>query len=192
MSMDGQQGGRWTAFHGADRIATGALAEVAAGARTALDQDPAASIQVFDDETGRIIDLDLRGTPGEVRERYTAEATAARGPGRPKLGVIGREVTLLPRHWNWLGRQPGGASVALRKLVDEARRRHADRDRVREAQEAALRFMTTMAGDRPGYEEAVRALFAADRPAFRDLIADWPRDVRAYAEQLAVPAWAAT
>ena len=118
--------------------------------------------------------------------RY-ADQTAAepRGRGRPRLGVVAREVTLLPRHWDWLGLQPGGASVALRRLVEEARRASGDRDRVRAAQDAAYCFISAIAGNLPGFEEAARALFAYDRRRFADLIAGWPEDVRDYAIQLA-------
>jgi uncharacterized protein len=125
----------------------------------------------------------------------TADATAAsdaepelpqsRGPGRPKLGVVAREITLLPRHWDWLAQQTGGASVAIRKLVEQARRIGEDRDRIRQAQEAAYRFMSVMAGNRPHYEDAIRALFADDRPGFGKLIAGWPVDIRDHASKLA-------
>ncbi|MCC8949515.1 DUF2239 family protein, partial [Bradyrhizobium sp. Arg62] len=111
--------------------------------------------------------------------------TAPRGPGRPKLGVVAREITLLPRHWDWLAQQKGGASVAIRKLVDEARRSSGDKDRTRSAQDAAYRFMTVMAGNRPNYEDAIRALFAHDRRRFATLIADWPADIRDHAIRLA-------
>jgi hypothetical protein len=110
---------------------------------------------------------------------------ASRGPGRPKLGVVAREVTLLPRHWEWLARQTGGASVALRKLVEEARRTGEVGHRVRQAQEAAYRFMSVMAGNRPNYEEAIRALFAGEASRFEKLIAEWPADVRRHAARLA-------
>jgi hypothetical protein len=130
--------------------------------------------QIFDDATGRPIDIDIRGTIEEVR-----------GRGRPKLGVIAREITLLPRHWDWLNSQPGGASVALRKLVEEARRTSGDRDRIRSAQEAAYHFMSAIAGNLPGFEEASRALFAYDRRRFGDLIAAWPEDIRDHVIKLA-------
>jgi hypothetical protein len=113
-----------------------------------------------------------------------------RGPGRPKLGVVAREVTLLPRHWEWLGRQPGGASVALRKLVEDARRANGGKDRIREAREAAYRFMSAMAGNEPGFEEATRALFAGARGAFEANVAGWPHDVKAHARRLAEPSFA--
>src|SRR3546814_490284 len=110
-------------------------------------------------------------------------AEAPRGRGRPKLGVTAREVTLLPRHWDWLAAQPGGASVALRKLVEQAMR--DDRQTRRAAQEAAYRVMTALAGDLPGYEEAIRALFAGDRQRFEQQIAGWPADLRDYVTRLA-------
>jgi len=141
---------------------------------------------VFDDATGRQVDFDSRGTPEEIAKRYSEPSSAEpRGRGRPRLGVIPREVTLLPRHWDWLNAQPGGPSAALRRLVDGARRASGDRDRVRAAQEAAYHFLSAVAGNLPGFEEAMRALFAYDRRRFGELIASWPDDVRDYAIRLA-------
>ncbi|MFN3514412.1 MAG: DUF2239 family protein [Phenylobacterium sp.] len=166
---------RFVVFAGPLRISAGGLAEAAAAARRAQDEDPAAAILVFDRDTARVVDLDLRGTEQEVAARYTpAEAPAARR-GRPKLGVVAREVTLLPRHWDWLARQPGGASVTLRKLVEAARKADAGAARVRT--EAAYRFMSAMAGDLPGFEEAARALFAGERSRLDDLMTAWPKDI---------------
>jgi len=148
------------------------------------------SFLIFDDSTGRPIDFDTRGTVEELTSRLSSsagnpEASRPRGRGRPRLGVVAREVTLLPRHWDWLSNQPGGASVALRKLVEAARKHGGDRDRVRAAQEAAYHFMSAIAGDLPGFEEATRALFAYDRRRFGSLIAAWPEDVRDHAIELA-------
>ena len=154
-------------------------------------------IIIFSDATGRPIDLDLRGTEREIVARLPqpasppdAEPTRRRrrsraGAGRPRLGVVAREVTLLPRHWEWLGAQPGGASVALRKLVDEARRANGDADRARAARDAAYHFMSVMAGNLAGFEEASRALFADDRRRFVGLIAGWPDDIRDHVVKLA-------
>ena len=179
------------------RLASGPLAEVALAVMKASDKVAAEPIVIFDDANGRPIDLDLRGTERDIMARLPlpaanpdapADDEAApepRGRGRPKLGVVAREVTLLPRHWEWLGAQPGGASVALRKLVEEARRASGDRDRSRAAREAAYHFMSTMAGDLPGFEEASRALFADDRRRFGDLIAGWPGDIRDHTVRLA-------
>ena len=165
------------AFDGARRIAAGPLDEVAAVARSLVQAGR--PVLVFDDETGRVIDLDPRGA-----------TEPARRPGRPRLGVAAREVTLLPRHWDWLGRQSGGASAALRRLVETAMRQDAGPERRRLAQEAVYRFATAMAGDAPGYEEAMRALFAGDRGGFETLTATWPADVGEHARRLAVAAFA--
>jgi len=176
-----------TAFEGQTRIASGLPADVALAVRLVLAGGGQASVLIFDDATGRQIDLDLRGSDDEIRARYgPGEETAApRRPGRPKLGVVAREVTLLPRHWEWLSSQPGGASVALRKLVEEARRANASKDAVRLAREAAYRFTTAMAGNEPGYEEAARALFAGDEAKFNLLTGGWPDDIRDHARKLA-------
>jgi uncharacterized protein len=187
----------YTAFHGNRRLASGPLRIVALLVKRAIDSGAAGTVWLFDDATGRSVEIDTRGSDEEVVGRL-AQRTAVnecadahvdvdtrRGRGRPKLGVIAREVTLLPRHWDWLATQPGGASVALRKLVEEARKTHAATDRRREALERAYRFMSCMAGDMPGFEEAARALFARDERRFRKWVAAWPDDVRDHAIALA-------
>ena len=179
------------AFAGTRRIATGPLPEVARRVRARLDAAETAPVLVFDDETAATVDIDLRGTPDDVAARIVAEASPpppgprTAGPGRPKLGVVSREVSLLPRHWEWLADQSGGASAALRRLVEEARRASVDTDRVRRAREAAYRFLHVMAGDLPGFEEASRALFADRFDDLAALAAGWPRDVRDHALSLA-------
>ena len=186
----------FTAFVGPLRLAAGPLAEVAIAVMQASRRPASPPIIIFSDATGQPIDLDLRGTERDVIARLPkpapppdAEAEEAsagpRGRGRPKLGVVAREVTLLPRHWEWLGAQPGGASVALRKLVEEARRTNGDADRVRAARDAAYRFMSVMAGNLAGFEEASRALFADDRRRFVGLVAGWPDDIRDHVVKLA-------
>lgn len=179
-----------TAFAGSRRIAAGPLAEVVLAVKAALEAGVPGPVLTFADATGRVVDLDTRGTAGEVLARLAGPEPAdpaVRGRGRPKLGVVAREVTLLPRHWDWLNGQPGGASVALRKLVEAARHASAGRDGVRHAQEAAYAFMAAMAGDAPAYEEALRALFAQDRPQFELRTGAWPPDVRDHARRLAGP-----
>jgi hypothetical protein len=187
------------AFEGDRCIAAAGLREVARAAKLALDRRKDASVLVFDGMTGGPIDLDFRGTVDDVLARLpdisaplTTEdvaAPATRGPGRPKLGVVAREVTLLPRHWDWLAQQSGGASVALRRLVEEARRTNKDKDRVRHAQEAAYRFIAAMAENKPHYEEVARALFAGDAERFEAWTASWPVDVRDHARRLAAAAF---
>ncbi|MEE3625743.1 DUF2239 family protein [Nitrospirillum sp. BR 11752] len=186
---------RCTAFAGTRFLATGTLVEAALAAKAAQDAGDDGLIFIFNEATGRPVDVDLRGPVEAVRGRlapvFPADLTPAPAkPGRPKLGVVAREVTLLPRHWEWLASQPGGASVALRKLVDAARHANEGADRVRQAREAAYRFMSTMAGDRPGFEEAARALFASDRLGLENHSRDWPADVRAHALRLAEPVFA--
>jgi uncharacterized protein len=182
---------RCTGFIGDRLIASGPLREVALAARSAA-RDPTHAVVIFDDRTGEPIEIDLRGTADDVRERLaltTPPAEPPRKPGRPRLGVVAREVTLLPRHWEWLGAQPGGASVALRKLVDQARHAHAGQDRIRQSRDATYRFMSIMAGDFPGFEEATRALFAGARERFERMIAPWPLDIREHALRLAMAAF---
>jgi hypothetical protein len=190
----------YVAFEGDRRIASGDLRKVARAAKQALDRNEA--VVVFNGSTSAPVELDLRGSLDEVLARLpdvssapaaTADDAALpappRGPGRPKLGVVAREITLLPRHWDWLAQQAGGASVAIRKLVEQARRTGEDKDRSRAAQEAAYRFMSVMAGNKAHYEDAIRALFTPDPARFEKLIADWPADIRDHAARLAEPAF---
>lgn len=166
-----------TAFVNGVRIATGDAPQIAAVLRARADANEAPPT-LLSDADGRVVDIDLR-TPAEVPA--TEAAPQARTPrGRPRLGVVPREVTLLPRHWDWLAAQPGGASAALRRLVEEARKTHADTDRRRAQKEAAYRAMSALAGDATGFEDAARALFADDRGALDALLATWPADVAAY------------
>ncbi len=164
------------AFEGDRKIAVGQLAEVAAHVKQVIGRDAGAPILLFDRETSELVEL-------------MAPAPERRAAGRPRLGVVPREVTLLPRHWDWLAEQPGGASVTLRRLVDQARRTSGEADRIRRSREAAYQFMTVMAGNRPGFEEALRALFAGHRARFTELIAGWPADIREHALELAGPSF---
>lgn len=187
------------AFEGPRLIGAGALRDVVLAVRAATERgrEP---VLVFDAESSTPIEVDTRGSEADVIARLpVAEAPVAldesdaapavpgepRGPGRPRLGVVAREITLLPRHWEWLGTQPGGASVVLRKLVDEARKSSESRDRARVATEAAYRFISTMAGNQPGFEEASRTLFAGNARGFAEATEEWPGDVRAHARALA-------
>jgi hypothetical protein len=180
----------FTAFEGPRRLASGPIAEVALAVKAA-ERQASEPVLIFNDATGRSIDLDLRGSNEDVLARLGAAGAAEappgepRGRGRPKLGVVAREVTLLPRHWEWLNAQPGGASVALRKLVEAARRNNGDADRSRAARDAAYHFMSAIAGNFKNFEEASRALFADDRRRFTGLIAAWPADIRDHVVKLA-------
>ena len=194
----------WIAFAGTRRIHSGSPAEVAGAAKRAVD-DGEQAVLVFDD-ANRVVDIDYRGSQEDVIARLGLvddastqsngngkaedaspylESPAPRGRGRPRLGVVAREVTLLPRHWDWLATQPGGASAAVRRLVDAARQSSADKDRRRTAKESAYRFISAMAGNEEGFEEATRALFAGDEARFVAMSDSWPRDVRDHARALA-------
>lgn len=194
------------AFAGHKLLLSGPLSEVALAVKRSPDE--VGAVLVFDDTTGRPIDLDLHVSDAEVLERLSqppkaysgryrpktevapglTESEEIRSPaprGRPKLGVVAREVTLLPRQWDWLTNQPGGASATLRRIVDEARKTASPRQQRQAAHEAAYQFMQAIAGDLPGYEEATRALFADDRISLEQQIATWPEDIRTYALRLA-------
>jgi len=186
----------YTAFDGHTRLAHGRLDEVVVEVKRR--RTASSSILIFSDTTGKVMDFDLRGSERDILERLQVfrsrkggdggAPAAPIGPGRPRLGVVAREVSLLPRHWEWLAVQSGGASATLRRLVEEARTRSSGTPRIREAQERAHRFLTGLAGDLPRYEEALRALYARDERRFKDQLSGWPDDVRKYALELAAPA----
>lgn len=180
-----------TAFDGHRLLASGPCAEVALAIKRVLDAGAAGPVLAFDDHSGRPMEFDLRGSEAEVLARLQspAPAPASRGPGRPRLGVTAREVTLLPRHWDWLGAQPGGASAVLRRLVEQAIRDGGASQRARESAEAVDRFMLAMTGNLPGHEEASRAFWRGDRTRFGQLTERWPTDVREHLQRLAAIAW---
>ena len=204
-----------TAFEGSRCIATGALLDVALAAKNAIDAATQnlqpLPVLIFNDATSEVIELDWRGSVAEFQARLAllpaSDAStpnqetnpteeelpnaATKGPGRPKLGVVAREVTLLPRHWEWLATQTGGASVALRKLVEVARRTSEVKDRVQRASAVGYKFMSTLAGHEAGFEEASRALFAGDQAGYEAITATWPADVQTHLKKLLADAfWA--
>ena len=183
-----------TAFAGPHKIASGTLHALAQTLKELVTRDPDAQILIFDDASGSQVDLNLHGSLDEVLQRLPRAAAPApqddapapaRTAGRPRLGVVAREITLLPRHGEWLATQPGGASVALRKLVEQAQRGNKAHDEQRQAREAAYKVMSALAGDAAGFEEASRALFAGRQQAFLENVRDWPADVREHVTRLA-------
>ena len=186
----------FTAFIGYRRLVSGSLPQVALAAFRTLATDLNSAILVFKDDTGQQVDLDLHGTEADVVSRHALPQTpdtasgvptelAPRRRGRPRLGVVAREVTLLPDHWNWLASQPGGISVTLRKLVHQAKKFSAGKKPG--SRDRTYAFMSAIAGNLPDFEEAIRALFAGDAEKLSASIADWPEDVRQHIERLAHP-----
>ena len=193
-------------FRGDRLFAAGPLAELVQRLQ-GLSLTDRHGVLLFETATGREIDVDLRGSPSDLASRYPAPDTAntaatseaavravealpvPRKRGRPKLGVVGREITLLPRHWAWLDTQRGGASASLRRLIDQARKELAGEDAARAAQDRTNRFLTTLAGNLPGFEDAIRALYARDQERFEHQLTGWPADLRRVAKQFADDAW---
>jgi hypothetical protein len=169
----------YVAFAGVRQVAAGALDEVLPVLKRRFDADSSDLVLDFDVNTGQQVDFDLRGPLADVLAR--ALPAPQKGPGRPRLGVTSREVSLLPRHWEWLDEQPSGASAALRRLVEQAAKSQPGKARAGRLRAALSRFLLSMAGDRPNYEEACRALFAGDPDRFESLVQKWPKDIREYA-----------
>lgn len=182
----------YTAFEGEKLVARGELAEVVLQVKRRMKKEENTSVLIFNDSSGRAMDFDLRGTEKEILLRLKpflgeSEAPVSSGPGRPKLGVIAREVSLLPRHWEWLAAQSGGASATLRRLVEEAKKTPTGKNLVKPAQERTYKFMSAMAGDFPNFEEAIRALYKKDEATFTALQKTWPADIRDHVKRLAKP-----
>jgi hypothetical protein len=202
--MDTVANRQCVAFSGPVRVATGDLSDVVVAAKAFMEgADCHSNVLVFDAQTSEPVEIDFRGTVEDVAARYLPaqaelepdsqpELSLPRAPGRPKLGVISREVTLLPRHWEWLALQSGSASVTLRRLVEQARLEGSGADRCRRAQDSAYRFMIVLAGNEPGFEEATRALYADQAERFTELTGTWPDDVRDHARELAAAAFSAS
>jgi uncharacterized protein len=184
--------GTYSVFEGTTRLFRGTFPEVVLKVKERLGRADHSSLLMFSDDTGKTMDFNFQGSVKDVLKRleiYVSRQASPppSGPGRPRLGVISREISLLPRHWEWLASQPGGASATLRKLIEEARRKSMAHVSVKQIQERAYRFMSVMAGNMTGYEEALRALYKADRRNFLLHMQDWPPDVRTHAIELAKP-----
>ena len=179
--------GLFTAFSGFTHLLTGDLPAVLTRVREHLQLEKSAQVLIFEDQTGKQVDFDLRGTLEEVLARVAPPAPK-RGPGRPRLGVVCREVSLLPKHWEWLESQPVRASGTLRRLVDAAVKNESSASRSRQRLEAAGRIMWSLAGNLEGFEEASRALYARRWADFSARIASWPEDLRRHLEWMVAPA----
>jgi len=169
---------------GEEHLASQPLPDLLRTLKSRFDRDKGVMFQIFEDATGQQFDFDLRGKMSDVLDRALPAAEKQPGRGRPKMGVLAREVSLLPRHWEWLEQQPNGASAALRRLIDQERKREPERERRRRVAEATGRFMTAMAGNFPGYEEATRALYAGNFGRLDELIREWPVGIREHVRRL--------
>ena len=176
----------YTAFAGNRRIAAGNRDTILTEIKQHIDIS-SDRVLIFEDASGKQVDFDFSGSLDDVLERGRARIVRL-GPGRPKLGVVGREVSLLPRHWEWLEDQPNGISAAIRRLVDEARKREPGAQRARRLRDGIARFMWSMGGDLPNFEEATRALYGETDAHLDELIAAWPADVRDHVIRLVAEA----
>jgi hypothetical protein len=188
--MDAQE--TYTAFEGTTRLFRGTIEQVVLQIKERLGRAENSSVLIFSDNTGKTMDFNFQGKVKDVLKRleiYVSKQNCGpvAGPGRPKLGVISREVSLLPRHWEWLANQSGGASATIRKLIEDAKKRSSAHTSIKHVQERVYRFMSVIAGDMTGYEEALRALYKADRKNFLLHMRDWPTDVRTHVVEMAKP-----
>jgi hypothetical protein len=183
----------YTVFEGSKIFCRGSLSDVILRVKRKQDKFPDSGFLIFSDRTGKSLDFNLSGTESDVQRRLEVyvpvveSKESGNGPGRPKLGVISREVSLLPRHWEWLANQPGGASATLRKLIEGEKKKSAPDSDPKSVQERTYRFMSVLGGDLEGYEEALRALYRKDKKSFQTNLSKWPTDVREHAYELAKP-----
>lgn len=184
---------QYLAFDAHTALISGNLLAVARRLKEHHESGNLTPVLIFDDHTGRQMDIDISGSDEDIVARFDEGNAGERGSeavktgkrGRPKLGVVGREVTLLPRHWEWLDSQRGGASGTLRRLIDQARQQNSQADEVRNAQDSTNRFISAIAGDLAGFEDATRALYSGNEAAFKDQVKHWPKDVRKQALKFA-------
>jgi len=188
----------YTAFEGSELVFRGSLQHVVTKIKKRMGKTSHSEVLLFSDETGKLMDFNFHGTEKDVLKRLEVfssvsdrhgkeESASPAGPGRPKLGVISREVSLLPRHWEWLAAQPSGSSATLRKLIEEAKKKSSGGATVKQLQERCYKVMSVLAGDLSGYEEALRSLYKKDEERFLVQIKEWPKDIRKHIAELARP-----
>lgn len=186
----------YAAFKKEKLIAEGDLKKVILKTKRELMRSPESAILIFSNETGKTMDFNFQGSENEVLSRLEVflEPKIEIDPkekkvGRPSLGVISREVSLLPKHWEWLACQSGGASAEIRRLVEKAMKQTQAASTVKMAQEKTFRFLNTIAGNFPNFEEAIRSLYRRDLNAFEQIIKFWPVDIKDHALHLSKHAW---
>lgn len=175
----------FTAFDAHSLIAYGDLAEVVLKIKGSIGKASISTILIFSDITGKTIDFNFHGSKQEILKRlevYTSvqDAEPSSGPGRPKLGVVSREVSLLPRHWEWLATQRGGASATIRTLIEDTMKKASAGQSAKQIQDRVYQIMSVLAGDLSDYEEALRAMYKKDKKSFLGYIEGWPKDVQNY------------
>ncbi|MBN21814.1 MAG: hypothetical protein CL678_11090 [Bdellovibrionaceae bacterium] len=182
----------YSAFDDKTLLVQGELDDVVIHIKKHLGKSENSSILIFSDSTGATIDFNFQGTKQDVLKRLDMfrspkQKSIPSGPGRPRLGVISREISLLPRHWEWLATQSGGASATLRRLVEEAQKKSSQQVSTKQIQERVYKVMSVLAGDLQGYEEALRALYKKDRKTFFSQIEIWPKDIKKYLKKIGKP-----
>jgi hypothetical protein len=190
--MKTSQVNKYSAFEDAKLLFQGELSDVVLKIKKYLGSDRNSAILIFSEDTGKLMDFNFQGTTQAVLKRLEVFTSAEQmnpssGPGRPRLGVVSREVSLLPRHWEWLAARSGGASATIRLLVEEAQKKSSTNPSIKQMQERVYRVMSVLAGDFHGYEEALRALYKRDRKSFVSRIETWPKDVQKYLNDLGKP-----
>lgn len=179
-----------TVFENDEVLLRGSETEVRQAVRRARAVRPLGKLIAFFDDNGEDFEVEYvpPGTADAIPEPLVEE-NLVRKAGRPRLGVVAREVTLLPRHWEWLETQPSGPSAALRRLVESARRDSAPADRTRRSVEATYRFLYTMVGNTAFFPELCRALFRRDWERFDAQLGSWVAwELGEYARMLSRPA----
>jgi|TARA_B110000879_G_scaffold21779_1_gene27840 hypothetical protein len=175
------------AFAGEKLIAEGLTVEVKGKIQNLVDRQ---NVLVFDQDNGRQISLIFdQESASELSSSSEGRPALKNKPGRPKLGVVGREITLLPRHWEWLDGQRGGASATLRRLIDQCRAENMGQDMIRLAQDSTNRFIYAIAGNLSNFEEAVRALYGNNPDRFAECMRLWPADIRKCTKHYSDGAW---
>ena len=182
----------YSSFTGYRHIASGPLRTVLKETKTFYDstQTPdernashhPENLLFFHHGDGRQLDFDLSGSLEDVLSRIQTrepspvdETPDKPGKGRPRLGVVSKEVTLLPRHWEWLSRQPASASATLRRLVSEASSRENTSSKAKAERLGTI--LWTLAGNLEGFEEASRCLHRLDFEGLFGFSDKWPGDL---------------
>ncbi len=167
---------RYSSFIGDRHLFTGDLKGMLSQTHAYISRHGEEGLLIFDNFSGRQIDYNFRVSLEELLGKELPP-TPKKGPGRPRLGVVCGEISLLPRHWDWLQRQRQSASATIRRLIEAAMKEASPEEKTREAIDAAGKFLWTMAGNLSDFEEASRALYAQKWHILDAITAAWPEDI---------------